>query len=363
LEKKLEIKKTPLYDYHIKLNAVMVEFAGFFMPVHYGSILEETKHTRQKISIFDIFHMGEFYIKENPEKSSLDYAITVPVVKMKNGKCKYGFLLNENGTIIDDLIVYRISDDEWMIVVNASNEKTDEETLKKRLSNSAYFENRSNKIMKIDIQGPLSREIIKKIAGEKINNLKYYTFDKFDFMGGRYIISRTGYTGELGYEIYIDAEKSEELWKKLLSFNDVKPAGLGARDILRLEMGYPLYGDELTCETTPLDAGFQKFLDFEKDFAGKKALLNHKQKYLLCGFIVNGRKTIRHNGKVFINEKEIGYVTSGVFSPHLNCAIGMAYVLKEFALENTEIFLGKEKPEISGKIIKPPFLKNTSLKS
>jgi len=359
----LEIKKTPLYDYHIKLNAVMVEFAGFFMPVHYGSILEETKHTRQKISIFDIFHMGEFYIKENPEKSSLDYAITVPVVKMKNGKCKYGFLLNENGTIIDDLIVYRISNDEWMIVVNASNEKIDEETLKKRLSNSAYFENRSNKIMKIDVQGPLSREIIKKIAGEKINNLKYYTFDKFDFMGDRYIISRTGYTGELGYEIYIDAEKTEELWKKLLSFNDVKPAGLGARDILRLEMGYPLYGDELTSETTPLDAGFQKFLDFEKDFAGKKALLNHKQKYLLCGFIVNGRKTIRHNGKVFINEKEIGYVTSGVFSPHLNCAIGMAYVLKEFALENTEIFLGKEKPEISGKIIKPPFLKNTSLKS
>lgn len=259
--------------------------------------------------------------------------------------------------------MYRISDDEWMIVVNASNEKIDEETFKKRLSGSAYFENKSEKIMKIDVQGPISREIIKKIAGEKINNLKYFTFDKFDFMDGNYIISRTGYTGELGYEIYIDAEKSEKLWEQLLSHNDVKPAGLGARDILRLEMGYPLYGDELTFEITPLDAGFRKFLNFEKDFIGKEALLNYEQKYLLCGFIVNGRKTMRHNSKVFINEKEVGYVTSGVFSPHLNCAIGMAYVLNEYALENTEIFLGKEKPEISGKIIKPPFLKNTSLKS
>ncbi len=359
----MENKRTPLYNLHLKLNAEMIEFAGWDMPVHYGSILAETKHTREKVSIFDIFHMGEFLIKENPENSSFDKVTTVPVIKMKEKTCKYGFLLNENGGIIDDLIVYKIKKDEWMIVVNASNEKRDEEIIKKRISKETFFENISEKTMKIDVQGPLSRNIVKKIAGEKINNLKYYTFDEFNFLNGSYIISRTGYTGELGYEIYIDSKKSEEIWNLLLDFADVKPAGLGARDVLRLEMGYPLYGDELTEEITPLDAGLERFIDFEKEFAGKEKLLNHKVNYLLCGFVVNGRKTMRHNSKVFIDEKEVGYVTSGVFSPHLNCGIGMAYVLKKYAKENNEIFLGKEKPEIIGRIVKPPFIKNTSLKN
>lgn len=357
------MKKTPLYNNHIKLNAVMTEFAGWEMPVHYGSILSEAKHTREKVSIFDIFHMGEFLIKENPEKSSLDNAITVPVVKMKEKTCKYGFLLNEKGGIIDDLIVYRLNYDEWMIVVNASNEERDEKILRERISPNTFFKNISAEIMKIDVQGPLSRDIIRKIAGDEINKLKYYTFDKFNFLEGFYIISRTGYTGELGYEIYIDVKKSEELWNLLLNFSDVKPAGLGARDILRLEMGYPLYGDELTENITPLDACMERFIDFEKEFIGKKELLTHQPQKLLCGFLVEGRKTFRHNSKVFLNEKEIGYVTSGVFSPQLNCGIGMAYILKEHTIENTEIFLGKEKPEVKGKIVKLPFVKNTSLKN
>ncbi len=359
----MENKKTPLHNLHLKLNAVMTEFAGFDMPVHYDSILQEAKHTREKVSIFDIYHMGEFLIKENPENSSLDRAITVPVIKMKEKTCKYGFLLNEQAGIIDDLIVYRLKYDEWMIVVNASNEKRDEEVIRKRISGQTYFENISAKTMKVDVQGPLSREIVKKITGEKIDNLKYYTFDNFDFLNGNYIVSRTGYTGEIGYEIYIDSKKSEELWNLLLSFSDVKPAGLGARDILRLEMGYPLYGDELTEDVTPVDAGMERFLDFEKDFTGKNALLNYNVKNLLCGFVVESRRTMRHNSKVFVNDKEIGYVTSGVFSPHLNCGIGMAYVLKEYAKENTEIFLGNEMKKVKGKIVKPPFVKNTSLKN
>lgn len=361
----MSLKDTPLKDQHIKLNALMAEFAGWLLPIHYGSIIDEAKYTRRKVSVFDIFHMGEFIVKENPDKSSLDNIITVPVTKIKPGRCKYGFLLNERGTIIDDLIVFRIKEDEWMIVVNASNEERDAAIISSGLSNSAFFENISEKTAKLDVQGPLSAEIVSKIAGSKIKELKYYSNGIFNFLGGSYIISRTGYTGELGYEIYIDKNKVVELWNDLLKYPDCKPAGLGARDILRLEMGYPLYGDELTEDITPLEAGLGRFIDFEKNFIGREKLMEQKKngiKKILIGIECSDRRQPRHLNKIFKNGKEIGFVTSGVFSPHLNKGIGMGYIETGSAAVGDDVKIITEKSEISGKIVELPFLKETSLK-
>jgi len=360
----MALKSTPLKDEHVKLNALMAEFAGWFLPIHYGSIIDEARHTRAKVSVFDIFHMGELIVKESPEKSSLENIITVPVTKLKIGKCKYGFLLNEQGNVIDDLIVFRLKDDEWMIVVNASNEPRDAQIISSKLSRNSFFDNISDRIAKLDVQGPLSAEIVVKIAGDKIKELKYYSFSTYNFLDGNYIISRTGYTGELGYEIYIDKEKIIELWQELLKHSDCKPAGLGARDILRLEMGYPLYGDELTEEINPLEAGFERVVDFEKDFIGREALLKQKKdgiKRKLVGIECIDRRQPRHLNKIFKNEKEIGFVTSGVFSPHLNKGIGMGYIYTGSAQEGDEIKVATGKTQIPAKIVKLPFLKQTSL--
>jgi aminomethyltransferase len=363
----MDAQNTPLYNEHLKLNALMAPFAGWNMPIHYGSIIEETKYTRTNTSVFDICHMGEFFVKENPEKSSLDRIITVPVVKMPVGKCRYGFLLNDNGTVIDDLIVYRITNDEWMIVVNASNEERDAKTISKKLSKDAKFENRSSKTAKLDVQGPGSRAVMEKIAGAGIKGLKYFTFSKFDIYGGSRIISRTGYTGELGFEVYVDSDKAVKLWNDLLAMPGVKPAGLGARDILRLEAGLPLYGDEMTEDTTPLEACFERVLDYEKEFCGKQALLKQKKKGLekiLIGFMVDGRRTPRHTNKILIGGKEAGFVTSGVFSPHLNKGIGMGYINKgNPAVNAEEIEIVLDKGQVKARIEALPFVKATSIKN
>jgi aminomethyltransferase len=251
-----------------------------------------------------------------------------------------------------------------MIVVNASNEERDAKTISARLSKSAEFENKSSVTAKLDVQGPGSRAVMEKIAGLKIKELKYYTFSHFDIYGGRHIISRTGYTGELGFEVYVDSTKALKVWNGLLALG-VKPAGLGARDILRLEAGLPLYGDEMTEETTPIEAGFERMLDFEKEFTGKDALLDLKKKgpeSVLIGFVVEGRRTPRHVNKIIVNGREAGFVTSGVFSPHLNKGIGMGYIRKELAVEGSGIEIALDKGAINAKIEKLPFIKQASIK-
>jgi aminomethyltransferase len=396
-EFKMELKETPLTGEHKKLNAATGPFAGWNMPIHYGSILQEARHTRTSASIFDIFHMGEFFITEPAASSSLDKIITVPVTAMKTGSCKYGFLLTPGGTVVDDLIVYRLAENEWMIVVNASNAQRDAEIIFGGLSSGAVFEDRSAATAKIDLQGPKSLEVLKKIAGEGVKSLRYYTFGKFDLLGGKSIISRTGYTGELGFEIYINSEKAVELWNLLLENDAVKPAGLGARDVLRIEMGYPLYGNELTEETTPLEAGLGRVIDFNKQFIGREELLRRKASNSvrkLVGIVTGGRKTPRHYNKVVVkpiedipativrhsgaveimpasqiqspdivaNGVEIGYVTSGVFSPHLSCGIALAYVDSGYEVDGLPVSITTGRDDLAGLVSAPPFLKNTSLK-
>jgi aminomethyltransferase len=357
----MKILNTPLVNEHLKLGAKMIPFAGWNMPIQYTSIIEETKYTRREASVFDICHMGEIFVKENPENSTFDTAITIPVLKMKIGLCKYGFLLNENGTVIDDLIIYRLAEDEWMLVVNASNIRKDFEIIKKRAQGAEVID-KSEVTAKLDIQGPKSWEVMSEIVDGKLKSMNFYNFDRFDIFSGNYIISRTGYTGELGYEIYMKSSECIEFWKLLLS-KGAKPAGFGARDILRLEAGLPLYGNEFNENITPLEAGWERVLDFDKEFIGRDALNIQKQEGLskkLIGLVIDGRRTPRHGNKIILNDKEIGYITSGVFSPHLNCGIGMGYIPVNVSEKEFEIDL--ERAKVKAKINNLPFIKNTSFR-
>lgn len=301
--------------------------------------------------------MGEFIIQGDYSKSGLDRIVTMRLKDMPIQSCRYGFMLNDKGGVIDDLIVYRIEQEEWMLVVNAANVTKDEENIRKNLSWDSHFNNVSSNIAKLDIQGPLSLDVLKNISGDIISGLSYYTFDDFMIEGEEYLISRTGYTGELGYELYATTSHAENLWKMLLEDKRVKPAGLGARDILRLEMGYPLCGHELDQDTTPPEAHLMRFVDMDKDFIGKDRLMKQKKrgvKKILVALASSGRRSPRAGYKIFSGEKEIGYITSGSFSPSLGSGIALGYVGPEYNKIGLELNIVNESIEIEVRIVKKP---------
>lgn len=359
------LKTTPLYNEHLKLKAKMVPFAGWDMPVRYEGILSEHNHTRTQASLFDICHMGEFYVKGDAADGGLEDIFSFSIGNMPIGKCRYGAILNERGGIKDDLIVYRISKDEWMVVVNAAATEKDAKHIGSRLKRAAEFKNLSGKLAKLDLQGPLSRDILTESISPGIKRLKYYTFDFFDILGERNIISRTGYTGELGYELYISSAKVAELWNCLLRDKRVKPAALGARDTLRLEMGYTLYGQDVDEDTTPLEGNLERYVNLNKDFIGKGALLKQKKegvKKLLMAFKTDSRRAPRQRYSIMKNGKEIGEVTSGSFSPSLSCGIGLGYVDIIHAKAGEKILIKSGPLEIEAAITERPFYKDGSLR-
>ena len=333
------------------------------MPIQYQGILAEHAHTRQRVSVFDICHMGEFMLQADPVLSGFDRLITQNIISMPFGSCRYGFMLNEQAGVLDDLIVYRINRTSWMLVVNAATISGDLEHLKKNLSEECFLENVSDKTSKLDVQGPQSLDVLKNIFGEMIAKLNYYTFSEFIFDQRPCIISRTGYTGELGYELYIANDYVGLLWETLLKDSRVKPAGLGCRDTLRLEMSYPLYGQDLDTKHTPLEAGLDKFVDLSKDFIGKDVLLKQQKNGLkehLIYFQADSRRSPRHGFAIFDNKQRVGTVTSGSFSPSLGVGIGMGYVAGDYDI-GTLLTIKEAAIEIPVKIIKKPFLKKTSL--
>jgi len=360
------LKQTPLKESHLKLNARLVPFGGWEMPLQYEGILAEHNQTRNSAAMFDISHMGEFVIEGDCIESGLDSIVTPEINDMPEKSCRYGAMLNEQGGIIDDLIVFRINAEQWMIVVNGATTETDASHFEKHITNKGRFTDISKQIGKIDVQGPLSREVLSSMV-DNIKKLDYYTFDEFNVLGEDVIVSRTGYTGELGYEIYFPWDKIEELWNEILKCDKVKPAGLGARDILRLEMGYSLYGHELNDTITPLEAGLMRFIDLNKNFLGKEALEKQKAqgpKKKIASFMSNSRRSPRQGHKIFSrDEKEIGLVTSGTFSPSLGCGIGMGYVDTQSIPQEGTIFLGEGKNRFEAKTSKRPFYTNGSLKN
>jgi aminomethyltransferase len=345
----------------------MVEFAGWEMPLQYKEgILKEHQANRKGCSIFDCSHMGEFILEGDADASGLSRIVTQSVTDMPLRTCRYGMMLNDKGGTIDDLIVYRIAKDKWMIVVNAANIEKDRRNFENNLTKAARFRDESFNTAKLDLQGPLSREVLLKIVPD-IRKLEYYTFDEFMLLDEKVIISRTGYTGELGYEIYYPWSKVSVVWEKLLADPRVKPTGLGVRDVLRIEMCYPLYGHELTEDITPLEAGLKSFVAMGKGFIGKKSLeekVASGVRRKIVHFISSSRRAPRQGHQILSPEGAvIGDVVSGTFSPALNVGIGMGFLKKEFTNIGNTIIFGDEKFKADATVVSRPFYKNGSLKS
>ncbi len=258
-----QLQATPICGRHRALNALMAPFGGWDMPIQYEGIIAEHSWCRTKASLFDICHMGEFLFQGDFDESGLEDVFTFSVKTIPVGRSRYGFLLNEQGGIIDDLIVFRLAEDKVMIVVNAATAPKDFAAIKGRLR-GGVFTDITAATGKLDIQGPLSRDVMVALFGKEVATIPYFKFITMNILGVEAIVSRTGYTGELGYEIFIPSDKVCELWDLFLQDERVKPAGLGARDVLRLEVGYSLYGSDIDEETTPLEAGLEGFVNFDK---------------------------------------------------------------------------------------------------
>ena len=357
----MNIRNTPIFQSHVRAGARMTDFAGWNLPIQYTGIIEEALHCRKSVSLFDTCHMGEFYFKGDIEKSGIEYAFCFPIADIKPGRCRYGFILNGIGGIIDDLIVYRVANDELMIVVNAATADNDFETIKQDIKGGAVFENRSAATAKIDVQGPLARDLMVERYGEDVAKIPYFGFIKKTIDGKNAFISRTGYTGELGYEIYIDASSAQGVWDSLCEDPRVRPAGLGARDILRLEMGYCLYGSDIDDMTSPIEAGLDYFVDTKKDYRGKKGILQHQEMgvpRIRTGFVTNSRRSPRHGYKIFCGEVMSGEITSGTFSPTLGMGIGMGYIDTAMNKAGTPVVLSDGKVTIDAVIADFPLYKN-----
>jgi len=366
MEALTSLHKTPLYQSHINQKARMVDFGGWQMPVQYDGIIAEYFACRNNAAVFDICHMGEFLLTGDLEASGLNRLVTCALDNMNIKTCRYGMMLNEQGGVIDDLIVFRLSEKEYWLVVNAANIDKDFSHLQKNLSSQADIKDKSAQTGKIDLQGPVSREILSTLI-PGIEKLKYYQCDSFAIENEPCLVSRTGYTGELGYEIFLSVEKTKKLWEKLLENDNVKPAGLGARDVLRIEMGYSLYGHEISESVSPLESGLEKFVDFTKDFIGKEALEAQKGKEIkrkIVYLVSETRRAPRQGQKVFTQEnKEIGYITSGTFSPELRKGIGIALVSCADIEKSDKMSFGENKNYFSATKYQKPFYKKGSYKA
>lgn len=332
------LSKTPLYKNHLALGARMVPFAGYEMPVQYQGVLEETKACRKTGGIFDVSHMGQFSLRGKQVLSELQRLVTNQLSKMALGQAQYNFLCKETGGVLDDIIVYHRAVDELFLCVNASNRKTDWEWLTSHLSKNVLMEDRSDETALIAIQGPQAETLLTKLAPNgEWEKLNYYWAKEAQLCGFPVFVSRTGYTGEDGFELYADSNHAPQLWDTLLSEGcslGIVPCGLGARDSLRLEMGYPLHGHELSPDITPLQAGLNWAvkLDTVNHFMGREALLSERQmgsRIQLKAFIIQDKRIARQGYEIATLDKvPVGTITSGTFSPHLNTPIALGFVDK-----------------------------------
>lgn len=325
------VKRTPLYDMHIKYGGRIVEFAGYELPIQYSGIKVEHLAVRKQAGLFDVSHMGEIIVSGEGALATINYLLTNDFTNMKDGQVKYSMMLYPNGTIIDDVLVYKIAQDNYLIVVNASNREKDYQWIQDNKLKNTSITDLSDYFAQIALQGPLAEEVMRKLMDISLISDKSFTFTKdVDFLGSKCIISRTGYTGEKGFEIYSNIDDIENIFEKIVNTENVTLCGLGARDTLRLEAGMPLYGHELSENILATETGLDIFIKMNKEFIGKNSLLNKKPNYKRIGLILTDRGIAREGNKVYIKDKEIGYITSGTMSPLTNKAIAMARVSTDF---------------------------------
>ena len=360
------MKKTSLFDIHVKSNAKMVPFAGFNMPVQFEGVNAEHLQVRNSVGIFDVSHMGEFLVEGENATSFLNYICSNDILLMSDGKAQYNCITNPNGGVIDDSIVYKFSSNNYMIVVNASNIEKDWNWINKQNINfNNKLTNISDNTSLLAVQGPKANEVIQKLVDFDLSQLKSYSFIKNDIKEIKeVIISTTGYTGSGGVELYVNNIDAIKLYNLLIETGEylgIKPIGLAARDTLRLEMGYCLYGNDIDDTINPIEAGLKWATKTNKDFIGKKHILNSIKNGIekkIIGFVLNERGIPRKGYKIFDSKQnEIGVVTSGTMSPVLKKGIGMGYVKFSSAKLGSQILIQIRNKYVKSEIVKPPFIK------
>ena len=359
------MNKTALYNKHVSLGAKIVPFAGFEMPVQYSGVTEEHFAVREKVGIFDVSHMGQFFVEGASAKDLLQYVTSNNVENLENGKAQYSCLPNGNGGIVDDLIVYKIEDEKYFVVVNASNIEKDRNHISSFNEKfGAKMSNVSDETSLIAIQGPKATETLQKLTETQLSEIPYYHFTVGSVAGvENVIISNTGYTGSGGFEIYFKNEFAEKLWDELTIAGEefgLIPCGLAARDTLRLEKGFCLYGNDIDDTTSPLEAGLGWITKFDKEFVDKEFLLKQKEEGIskkLVGFEMQEKAIPRHDYLVVdAAGNEIGKVTSGTMSPMKKVGVGLAYVAAPNHKLGSEIFIQIRNKNIPAKVVKLPFV-------
>lgn len=360
------MKSIPLYQKHVDLNGKMVSFAGYMMPVNYDTtIQEEHENVRENVGVFDVSHMGEFII-EGPEAINLVQSIsTNDASKLHIGAAQYSCMPNDKGGIVDDLIVYRTGEEKFMLVVNAANLEKDWNWVNSHNNFDAKVIDESDEMGILAVQGPKAIEVLQKLTKTDLSSIPFYKFAFGDVAGVQnIIISATGYTGSGGFELYIKNESMEVIWDALFDAGkeeNILPAGLGARDTLRLEMGYCLYGNDINDTTSPLEAGLKWITKFKKegDYPSKQFFIDQYKegvKKKLAAFKMDGKRIPRQGYRIMNTDKEeIGVVTSGTFAPSLDIPVGMGYIKIDYLKPGTEILIEFRKKLMEGKIVKLPF--------
>lgn len=358
------LKKTPLADDHVKLGAKMVDFAGWLMPIQYKGLREEHNAVRTQVGLFDVSHMGEIRFKGPHALKTLEWLTTNDVSKLNNGEAQYSLLPNDQGGLVDDIIVYCIEKDaDYLVCVNASNKDKDHQWMLKN-NKGADITDESSFWAQIAVQGPKAIELLEKIFSISLKDMKPFQFKTLHYAGAQAILATTGYTGEKGAEVFIEAPAASALWNDLLEQGQgfgVQPIGLGARDTLRTEMKYSLYGHEIDDTTNPYEAALGWVIKpAKKDFLGKDKILGHKEKGLqrgLVGFKMLDKGIPRQGYQLFSTDgNAIGIVTSGTHSPSLDEPVGIGYVATPYVAEGTEIMVDIRGRKVKAKVCKTPFV-------
>lgn len=355
----MENKRTCLYDKHVALGALISPFGGFDMPIQYTNIVDEHNAVRQACGIFDVSHMGEVLVTGPQSEKFVNYIFTNDIAGAPDGKIFYGMMCHPTGGVVDDLLVYRMGAQRFFLVINASNIDKDVAWIMEHAKDfNVVVENQSEKYGEVAVQGPKTEEIVERILGIQCSDLAFYTCKEVEIAGETIIISRTGYTGEDGFEIYASHAFTNEVWDKLVGSGEVKPCGLGCRDTLRFEVGLPLYGDELTDEITPLEAGLGMFAKLDKDFIGRDALAAQKAEGLkrkIVGIELKDKAIPRHGYEVEADGKVIGVVTTGYNSISTGKSVCMAMLDIDYAKLDTEVAVRIRKKVFPGVVTKKRF--------
>jgi len=357
-----QARKLPLHAEHERFHANFMDFAGWTVPLMFTNITDEHKAVREAVGVFDVSHMGKFFVQGERSAAFLDRIFSNGLSKIIPGEAIYGLLLNDRGGIVDDVIIYQIGENRYFMVVNAGTLDKDWKWIENHRTDGVTLANESAELNILAVQGPKSAALLSEVTGVDFRNFPSFSCRELQILDRTMLIGATGYTGEKGFEIFVPKDKAQELYRRIFAKGEafgLKPVGFGARDTLRLEARYHLYGQDMDDDTTPLEAGLEWVCDFSKDFIGKEALQKQKIKGIarkLVGFEVTGG-IARHGHELFAGNQKIGTVTSGTFSPTLKKAVGLTYVPVKYSMPGTELEILIREKRAKARVVSGAFYK------